>query len=235
MARPTSHGGWGIKHLPSFSLSLRMKSFWMAVNSKGIWNLLITTKYMKNKPFHLWLRDKNFIFYNASIIWKGFIATLKWIGKGISWQVGNGKSICLGADPIVGMGSSFTLPRRLREYLEDYGICSLAQARNQTPNAKGYWFSAEELDLIGEWKTIWENYVRGLEFGRIRLTDQIDSLIWTHHKYIGPLSAAEGYSCIISNSCSELDDKVLKILWTLSIPLKIKCFTWLMIFQKILT
>ena len=133
------------------------------------------------------------------------------------------------------MGSSFTLPRRLREYLEDYGIFSLAQARNQTPNSKGYWFSAEELDLIGEWKFIWENYIRGLEFGRIRLTDQIDSLIWTHHKYIGPLSAAEGYSCIISNSCSELNDKVLKILWTLSIPLKIKCFTWLMIFQKILT
>ena len=84
LARPTSHGGWGIKHLPSFSLSLRMKSFWLAVNSTGIWNLLLTTKYMKNKPFHLWLRDKNFIYNNASIIWKGFIATLEWIGKGIS-------------------------------------------------------------------------------------------------------------------------------------------------------
>ena len=133
------------------------------------------------------------------------------------------------------MGSSFTLPRGLREYFEDYGICSLAQARNHTPNAKSYWFSADDLDLIGEWKSIWENYVRGLEFGRIRLSDQVDSLIWTHHKYIGPLSAAEGYSCVISNSCSELNDKVLKILWTLTIPLKIKCFTWLMIFQKILT
>ena len=76
LARPTSHGGWGIKHLPSFSLSLRMKSFWLAVHSKGIWNLLITTKYMKNKSFHLWLREKHFIFNNASIIWKGFIATI---------------------------------------------------------------------------------------------------------------------------------------------------------------
>ena len=85
LARPTSHGGWGIKHLPNFSFSLRMKSFWLAVHSKGIWNLLILTKYMKNKPFHLWLREKNFIFNNASIIWKGFIATVNWIGKGTTW------------------------------------------------------------------------------------------------------------------------------------------------------
>ena len=133
------------------------------------------------------------------------------------------------------MGSSFTLPRGLRDYLEDYGICSLAQARNQTPNATGYWFSADELDLIGEWKTIWDNYIRGLEFGCIQLTDQSDMLIWSHNNYIGPLTAAEGYCCIISHCCSDLNDKILKILWSFPIPLKIKCFIWLLIFGKLLT
>ena len=109
LARPTSHGGWGIKHLPSFSLSLRMKIFWLALNSKGIWNRLIIVKYLKNKPVHLWFKEKNFISRNASIIWRGFIFTLSWIGKGIIWKVGNGESISLGADPFIGMGSSFVL------------------------------------------------------------------------------------------------------------------------------
>ena len=83
LARPTSLGGWGIKHLPSFSLSLRMKSFWLALQSKGIWHLLISIKYLKNKPLHSWFREKRFNFRNASIIWRGFISTLPWIGKGI--------------------------------------------------------------------------------------------------------------------------------------------------------
>ena len=107
LARPISHGGWGIKHLPSFSLSLRMKRFWLVLNSNGIWNHLIAVKYLKNKPLHIWLKDKNFITSNASIIWRGFIYTISWIGRGIIWKVGNGESISLGADPFIGMGSSF--------------------------------------------------------------------------------------------------------------------------------
>ena len=79
---------------------------------------------------------------NASVIWKGFLLTLPWIGKGILWQVSNGLAIRLGVDPIVAMGTSFILPGDLRAYLEDYGICTLAQARNQTSFDLGYWFSA---------------------------------------------------------------------------------------------
>ena len=125
------------------------------------------------------------------------------------------------------MGSSFTLPRDLRDYLEDFGICTLAQARNQTPFASGYWFSAKDLDLVGEWKAVWDNYIRGLEYGRIRLSDQNDTLFWSHNNYIGPLIAVEGYNCVFLDNCS--GDSVMEIIWTLIIPLKIKCFTWIMI------
>ena len=64
--------------------------------------------------------------------------TLHWIGKGILWQVGNGSDIRLGVDPVVGLGNSFFLRDDLRSYLEDYGISTLAQARNETPLAAGY-------------------------------------------------------------------------------------------------
>ena len=130
----------------------------------------------------------------------------------------NGESISLGADPFIGMGSSFILPRDLRDYLEDFGICTLAHARNQTSFATGYWFSSEDLDLIGEWKTTWDNFIRGLEYGRIRLNNHNDSISWSHNKYTGPLTGAKGYKCIFSDICSEINDSVLKILWTLNVP-----------------
>ena len=133
------------------------------------------------------------------------------------------------------MGSSFFLPSDLRAYLEDYGICTLAQARNNTPFASGYWFTADDLDLCGDWKTLWENYVRGLEYNRIRLNDLRDKLLWSHSNFVGPLTAAKGYDCIILNSCLEERNPVIDSLWTLNIPTKIACFIWLLVKGRILT
>ena len=83
---------------------------------------------------------------------------------------------------------------------------------------------ADDLDLQGEWKIHWENYIRGMEFGRICLSVHRDSLLWSHNKYVGPLTAAMGYECITSACCSEDQDPVHDILWTHNIPLKIACF-----------
>ena len=52
LARPTSLGGWGIKHLPSFSISLRLKILWITLNNNGIWHQLLSVKYMKKQPLH---------------------------------------------------------------------------------------------------------------------------------------------------------------------------------------
>ena len=167
LAFPISQGGWGIKHLPSFSLSLRMKSFWLVLNSSGIWNKLISVKYLKNRPIHTWLREKIFVVGNVSILWRGFVDTLSWIGKGLIWNVGNGSSIQVGADPMVGFGTNYILPIGLREYLEDYGIVTLNHARNLTTSATSYWFTAADLDLCNEWKFHWDRYIWGLEYGRM--------------------------------------------------------------------
>ena len=136
------------------------------------------------------------------MIWKGFLHTLPWLGGGLIWKVGNGRAIRLGLDPIVGQGSSFLLPLDLHEYLEDYGISTLDQARKLTTFAQNYWFSAADLDLDGDWKTLWENYIVGLEYGRIHLSENCDSLLWSHYQYVGVLTAAQGYECIVSSFCS---------------------------------
>ena len=88
------------------------------------------------------------------MIWKGFIHSLSWLSKGLTWYVGNGENIRVGLDLIVGMGSPYSLPKNLRDYLEDYGILSLDQARNYSPDARSYWLTADDLDLGGDWKII---------------------------------------------------------------------------------
>ena len=102
----------------------------------------------------------------------------------------------------MGQGSSFLLPLDLREYLEDYGISTLDQARNLTTFAQNYWFSVVDLDLDGDWKTLWENYIAGLEYGRIHFSENCDSLLWSHYQYVGVLTAAQRYECIIYSFCS---------------------------------
>ena len=87
---------------------------------------------MKILPLESWLRKKSFTNRGVSVIWKGFLHKLSSLGRGLIWKVGNGRAIRLGLDPIVGQGSSFLLLLDLREYLEDYGICTLDQARNLT-------------------------------------------------------------------------------------------------------
>ena len=141
----------------------------------------------------------------------------------------------MGLDPIVGQGSSFLLPLDLREYLEDYGICTLDQARNLTSCAQNYWFSAADLDLEGEWKILWDNYIAGLEYGKIRLSDLCDSLLWSHNNYVGVLTAAQGSECIASSYCSVGPSPVLHFIWDLNIPKKICCFIWLIVRNRIFT
>ena len=64
--------------------------------------------------------------------------------------MGDGNDIILGIDPILGSHASHSLPLKLREYLTDLDIVTLAQAHNAHPNAHHYWFTAEELNLAGD-------------------------------------------------------------------------------------
>ena len=76
LSKPTSLGGWGIKHLGWFNLSLRLKSFWLELNGNGIWHKLLSVKYLKKLSVVSWIRRKDFAANNVSMIWKGFLHTL---------------------------------------------------------------------------------------------------------------------------------------------------------------
>ena len=127
------------------------------------------------------------------------------------------------------------LPSGLREYLEDLGISTLSHAHNILPGQHHYWYTAEDLCIVGEWKIAWDNFMRGLEFGRIRLNTQSDSLIWAHNKFDGFVSANLVYDCIVQSSSPPAGNRLLALIWSGTLPRKISYFVWLALKNKLLT
>ena len=138
--------------------------------------------------------------------------------------MGNGDNILLGIDPIVGSHSSFILPEDLRSYLEDLNICTLSQAHNSLINAQSYWFTTDDLDLGGTFKSIWTEYVEGLSGAGIRLTDCPDELVWVYNKKSGSISARNAYDCIVRSSSPPATNPVDSHLWNKALLNKISCF-----------
>ena len=46
---PTEYGGWDIKNLEWFGISLRLKCLWQLLNGTGIWSRIIVHKYFGNR------------------------------------------------------------------------------------------------------------------------------------------------------------------------------------------
>ena len=201
----------------------------------GLWHRVFTSKYLKNLSVVDWLKGKKFCSRGVSIIWKGFLQTLPWLGRSLAWQVGNGLDVLIGIDQIIGVPSSLSLPTGLRDFLEDLDITSLTHARNTLPGTHHYWYSAEDLCVTGDWKLAWDSFTRDLELSEIRLNTQSDVLIWAYNKRDGSISANLVYDSIVKPLSPPSGSRLLALVWSGSLPKKINCFVWLALRNKILT
>ena len=161
--------------------------------------------------------------------------SIPWMGRHLAWQVGNGNDIMVGIDPMFGSSNTFHFPDGLRSYLEDLNIISLAQVHNTLPDACQYWYTADELLLAGEWKSIWNRFISHLVLSGIRLTNDPDTLLWDFNKKDGKLTAAKAYECIVKSHCPVPGNRLYTSLWSSSLLRKIGCFTWLVLKNKVLT
>ena len=73
---------------------------------------------------------------------------MSWITCHLGWKVGNGCSIRVGVDPIVGLNLGFVLLEDLRCYLEDYGITTLNHS-HCPDSGHQYRLTATDLDIEG--------------------------------------------------------------------------------------
>ena len=69
-------GGWDVNNLDYFSTSLRLKSLWQAITSKGLWSHVIISKYMRRQSLLGWIKDPLKFVSKVSHIWNGFCRVL---------------------------------------------------------------------------------------------------------------------------------------------------------------
>lgn len=129
VARPKEWGGWGIKNLTDFSLSLAAKSGWRTINMENLWTKVVKWKYIDPVPLEEWIRNPNKKGRNASVVWKATTEAFKVIEQGLAWQVGNGENLRIGKDPWVGCNGNFALSPGLIRHLEFKDILFLSQAK----------------------------------------------------------------------------------------------------------
>eukprot|EP00253_Pinus_taeda_P015594 PITA_15594 len=99
VARPKDWGGWGIKSLPDFSLSLAAKSGWRLIKLENLWTRVIKRKYIDPVPLEDWIKNPAKNKKNASVIWKATVDSFKVIEQGLAWKIRNGRSVKIGKDP----------------------------------------------------------------------------------------------------------------------------------------
>ena len=69
-----------------------------------------------------------------------------------------------------------------------------------------YWLSLDDLFLGGSWKAEWESYISGMPHGGIKLTNENDSILWSHNTVNGEDSACLTYGLIVSAISSKTHD-----------------------------
>lgn len=228
LSAPKNWGGWGIKHLFWFNAALRLDSFWRGIFRNSFSTDVLRSKYIKQE-ISLWIRNPKKKIENASPIWKGFIKIYQWLGSKLAWNVGNGKSVIVGVDPIPGMAGDFQISSSLVDYLAEIGYDTLSRIKkphgiNSDPY---YWYSAKDLGISGVVTLEWDEYILRLNSSGCRLNDQKDTFSWISNSETGTITAKSAYLELIRENLFHEEKWWFTVLWKWKIPLKMKCFMWL--------
>jgi len=116
-------------------------------------------------------------------------------------KVGDGDGVNLGIDPFVGGEKNYMFPIPLIGFLNEKGYISLAHINKPFSLSMGidYRLNGENLGLQEDWARLWNQYVMGLNLAGIRLTTELDSIIWSRH-VTGVVSAKTIYEVVMLSS-----------------------------------
>ena len=117
---------------------------------------------------------------NTSPIWKGFLKIYHRIGMNLHCKVGNGRSVMVGIDPIIGPGEDLKFSTHITNYLAKIGYYTLAHIRRPLwiKRDYSYWYTTKYLGLVHDSANEWEDCIRILNLEACRLSAEEDSLIW---------------------------------------------------------
>eukprot|EP00253_Pinus_taeda_P009549 PITA_09549 len=234
VVRPKDWGGWGIKNLPDFSLSLAAKSGWRLIKLDNLWTRVLKRKYIDPVPLEDWIRNPVKSKQHASVIWKATVDSFKVIEQGLAWKIGNGRNLKIGKDPWIGCNENYTLSPGLIRHLEDKNILTLDQVEKVGHSSIWCqaWKDGEDLQLDQRWWNEWYSFTQELARSNVILKDSPDSLIWAHGE-TGDYSPKDGYKFIQSRKGWGEPEWWAKQIWKLKCPAKARLFLWCLLKKKI--
>ena len=178
VARPKEWGGWGIKDLTDFSISLAAKSGWRIIKMENLWTRVVKRKYIDPVPLEEWIRNPAKIKKNVSVVWKATVESFKVIKQGLAWKIGNGGNMKIGKDSWVGCNEKYALSPGLISHLESKGILYLSQVEKVGfSTIWGQAWKTGELDLRPIWWNEWKAYTQELSRSNVTLKGRQDQLV----------------------------------------------------------
>ena len=236
LTKPKALGGWGLKDLANFGLALTAKNMWRCLFVPCLWNRVVQAKYLHGWGTADWLRMESIEQLDISNIWRALLKALPILKSWLAWKPGDGWSIRIGRDPIVGMAGILKLSEVLLDHLLHRRIYYLAQAAKiGSGDNFTCWANAQDLGLDGDAGREWNNYIYGLKNLGICLKLIKDTLCWSKNIKDGTITAALAYKTTSRQGNSDLIPEWFSKVWKWGLPLKITLFSWLMIANCILT
>jgi len=167
---------------------------------EGIWHRVILDKYISQTLVVNWLISKTFKKIGLSRIWFGLMKFLFLILHGLSWLPGDGHSIHLGKDRILGLGDCSFLSRNLLVTLKDPNIFTLSQVYKLSDDHDllSSWLNNSELNLMGDLAQEWNEYRSDLSTSGVLIHEKKDTLFCLGGDDFGFPTAKNIYSSIIS-------------------------------------
>jgi hypothetical protein len=203
---------------------------------EGLWHRVLKDKYMSFVSIARWLRMVDTTKEKGSQAWKYLLKSLHLLLHWIAWSPGNGQSILIGKDCILGMGQSAILSEELIEAINRKGIYYLFQAKAlaQVGRITSNWISSVDLDLSGQLQEEWQAYRCALINNGITLQEKSDLLKWTGGNMSGQVTVRNIYLAAEKQKWIYKTGGWRKAIWDWDCPLKIKLFFWLLMENKIL-
>jgi ribonuclease HI len=235
LSKPKLMGGWGLRNLPFFYRALSANTLWRILMKPGFWNKVIKAKYFPHLPVHLWIRSAMERPSNASQTWRHLLKSLPIILHWLSWNPGNGYSIEIGRDALLGLGGRAFLSTQLLTHLHNKSIFFLHQISTTSGGHLGdSWISNVDLALDRDLAIEWDEYTRRLTESDICLQDRSDTFLWTGGDRSGNLTTKNVYRALANKCWTITSDRWRQKIWRGDCSLKIKLFAWLLFENKLL-
>ncbi|KAI5334704.1 hypothetical protein L3X38_024837 [Prunus dulcis] len=213
---PQSLGGLGVKSAALFNKAALAKLGWICLtDSSNWWAQIMLKKYLKNEGFLVTAKKTS-----HSSTWKAILEARFVLHKGIRWIVGNGQSIPFWT-------ANWVFPFPLLDLIHVFLRNNLNLNAKVSDFIQNQAWNYDKLSQVIDDDVIEKILTIPLPFYPLQ-----DKLIWGPAPN-GNFSIKSAYNLQVQDEQSHPKAPILKKMWSLILPPKVKLFSWLLIRKRL--